>query len=207
MCDECSTCQEAALKGHIKCLKFLHENNYDEWTWKTTANAAKGGYLECLRYAYTNGCKWNFWTTAWAAGEGNLKCLIYAHEHGCDWDWRTTKWAAGNGELLCLIYAVKFKCDWNIVAPACAALEGRLKCLKFFVSIGFDISQIYEEIFENAQKCKFIEVVNFLKLMECSRILPVTTIGVVLSDKFDVYIGPLLDIKSKLVGLVDGYKK
>ena len=50
-------CCNAALNGHLECLKYAHENDcsWDKWTCN---NALFNNHLDCLRYAYENGCEW-----------------------------------------------------------------------------------------------------------------------------------------------------
>ena len=45
--------------------------------------AAKNGHLKCLKYAHEEGCPWGRWTCQNAARGGHLECLKYAHENGC----------------------------------------------------------------------------------------------------------------------------
>ncbi len=54
-CNNCKDMKEAAIKGHLKCLKFLHKNGC-EWGVGVCKNAAENGHLECLKYAHENGC-------------------------------------------------------------------------------------------------------------------------------------------------------
>ena len=55
------------------------------------------GNLDCLRYAYENGCEWDSLITSIAAKFGQFECLKFAHEHGCPWDLYTTLRAAEGG--------------------------------------------------------------------------------------------------------------
>ena len=67
-------CKTAAEKGDLESYAW------NEWT---CANAALNGHLDCLRYAHENGCPWNEVTILFAAENGHLNCLRYAHENGC----------------------------------------------------------------------------------------------------------------------------
>ena len=52
-------CANAAKNGHIKCLELLHEEEmrWDEQTCVCAAECAlKYNQVECLKYAYENGC-------------------------------------------------------------------------------------------------------------------------------------------------------
>ena len=48
-------CAISALAGNIECLKYFHTIGY-EWDENTCKNAVKNNHLECLIYAYENGC-------------------------------------------------------------------------------------------------------------------------------------------------------
>jgi hypothetical protein len=77
-----TACVEAAKNGYLNCLKYIHENGY-EWTKETCTEAASNGHLDCLMYAHENGCEWTSQTCTEAASNGHLNCLMYAHENGC----------------------------------------------------------------------------------------------------------------------------
>ena len=70
----------AALKGHLGCLKYAHQNGC-KWHRETIASAAVWGNLECLRYVHKNGCKWDSYATWGAARNGHLECLKYVYEN------------------------------------------------------------------------------------------------------------------------------
>ena len=53
------------------------------WDKSTCNSAALNGHLNCLKYAHENGCSWDKWTCHWAAERGHLDCLKYLHENGC----------------------------------------------------------------------------------------------------------------------------
>ncbi len=76
-------------------------------------SSCAAGSLECLKYAYENGCSWDKETYSSAARRGSLECLKYAHENGCPWDENTCSCAAENGHLECLKYAQENGCQPN----------------------------------------------------------------------------------------------
>ena len=82
-CEECKETYQAALKGHLDCLKYLHENEC-HWDDYTCSSAAWNGHLECLKYAHENGCKWDEVTVTNAIINGHLECLKYAYKNGCE---------------------------------------------------------------------------------------------------------------------------
>jgi hypothetical protein len=128
--EQCETTNEAAKKGHLECLKYLHENGRP-WDADTCECAAENGHIECLKYAHKNGCKWNANTCAYAAENGNLECLRYAHENGCKWNANTCTYAALNGQLECVKYAHENGCPWNAKTCSWTAERGQLECLKY----------------------------------------------------------------------------
>ena len=46
---------EAAVNGHLECLKYVHTKGCP-WDEETCRVAARGGHLECLKYLHENGC-------------------------------------------------------------------------------------------------------------------------------------------------------
>ena len=113
-CGSCNTTHNAAGKGHLDCLKYLHQNG-KRWDTKTTGYAANRGHLKCLEYAHENGAPWSMETTMEAAMNGHFACLQYAHEHWSEvssgpkgpapWDPETTGFAALLDSVDCLRYA------------------------------------------------------------------------------------------------------
>ncbi len=81
-CNNCKNTIDSAIKGHLKCLKFLHKNGC-EWSEGVCSESSKYGHLECLKYAHENGCKWNEWTCMEAARKGHFECLKYACDNKC----------------------------------------------------------------------------------------------------------------------------
>jgi hypothetical protein len=68
--------------------------------------AAKGGFLEVLRWARQNGCPWDEWTCTRAAEGGFLEMLQWAHENGCPWDKDTWDYA----DPRCRTYLIERGC-------------------------------------------------------------------------------------------------
>jgi len=91
-CEDCKNTQDAARKGHLECLVYAYTNGCP-WDERTCELAARNGHLDCLEYAHTNGCKWDAWTCMLAAENGHLKCLQYAHDNGCPRDEYTCAYA------------------------------------------------------------------------------------------------------------------
>jgi hypothetical protein len=109
-------CDNAAMRGSVRLLKWTRENNLD-WSVMMCHIAAIKGHLPVLQYVHENGCPWDGHTCSCAAVNGELTALKYLHENGCPWDWGTCYYAADYKRWDCLQYAVDNKCDkWEIYA-------------------------------------------------------------------------------------------
>jgi hypothetical protein len=109
-------CDNAAMRGSVRLLKWTRENNLD-WSVMMCHIAAIKGHLPVLQYVHENGCPWDGHTCSCAAVNGELPALKYLHENGCPWDWGTCYYAADYKRWDCLQYAVDNKCDkWEIYA-------------------------------------------------------------------------------------------
>lgn len=121
----------AARYGHLNILKWLHTNNtkhiqritydhlswlperitYDQLSWlpeghrslyeNVCSYAARGGHLQILKWAKSNGYKWcKYEICKDAAYSGNIEMIKWLREHNnCSWDSRTCDDAAKNGHL------------------------------------------------------------------------------------------------------------
>jgi hypothetical protein len=127
---DANTCSTAARGGHLHCLQYAHEHGCP-WDKRTCDSAAYGGHLQCLQYAYENGCPWDEYTCTSAAQGGRLHCLQHLHEQGCPWDEYTCSKAAEGGHLDCLQYVHQQGCPWNEDTCSAAAQQGHLKCLHY----------------------------------------------------------------------------
>ena len=105
--------QEAAAKGQLEVLQWLHANGCP-WNRSTCSGAAGGGHLKAMQWLIANGCPWNADTCAWAAKGGHLEVLQWARENGCPWDNLTCCWAIQYGHIELLNWAVANGCPQNI---------------------------------------------------------------------------------------------
>jgi ankyrin repeat protein len=85
------SCRNAARNGHLKCLKYLHEDVKALWDWETANWAALNGHLHILEYLVEREYdQYDEYACAWAAEYGHLQCLKYLHEVAkAPWDWET----------------------------------------------------------------------------------------------------------------------
>ncbi|CAN0366644.1 unnamed protein product, partial [Pylaiella littoralis] len=72
----------AAKVGRLDLLKCAHDMDcgYDE---KTITNAAAGGHIDVLNFAYDNRYPWERWANAAAAGNGQVQALEWLDHRGC----------------------------------------------------------------------------------------------------------------------------
>ena len=117
VCEQCQYAEspilEAALNGHLDCMKWAHTQGLP-WIENTTFYAAQGGNVSILRYAHENGCSMPAEVTQIAAAMNHLECLRYAHENGCPWHPLTTVEAIREKKsMACLRYAVDHGCPWH----------------------------------------------------------------------------------------------
>ncbi|ATZ81196.1 ankyrin repeat domain-containing protein [Bodo saltans virus] len=160
---KCKDCTNAASKGHLECLKYLHENDCP-WDEETCEYAASKGHLECLKYAHENGCPCDINTCLNAAYYGQLECLKYAHENGCPWNANTCLYAAQNGHLECLKYAHDNGCPWNKWTCEIAAQNGHLECLKYLHENGCHWSK---DTYRFAKRNGHLECVQYARENGC----------------------------------------
>ena len=118
-------CADAALEGHLECLKYLREEvkaPWDSWTAYFAAQkshlhileylverkfdhygvcacvyAAMNGHLECLKYLHeTAKALWNDWSVYHAHKNNHPECLQYLLDNNCP---LPPRWRYEGGEL------------------------------------------------------------------------------------------------------------
>jgi hypothetical protein len=127
-----ATCSFAAMNGHLPALKYLHENGCP-WDMDTCSSAARNGHLPALKYLHENGCPWDYNTCSSAALHGHLPVLQYLHENGCPWDHITCQRAASFGHWHVLKYLHENGCPWDVYTCKYAAHHKHWDCLKYAV--------------------------------------------------------------------------
>jgi hypothetical protein len=75
-------CDNAAMRGSVRLLKWTRENNLD-WSAHTCFLAAQYGHLSALKYLHENGCPWDWYTCKYAATYKRWDCLQYAVDNKC----------------------------------------------------------------------------------------------------------------------------
>ena len=77
-----NVCDDAAMRGSVRLLKWMRENNLD-WSTYTCSYAAEHGRLPALKYLHENGCPWYQLTCSLAASYKRWDCLQYAVDNKC----------------------------------------------------------------------------------------------------------------------------
>ena len=75
-------CDDAALRGSVRLLKWARENNI-AWSVRMCCCAAQYGHLPALKYLHENGCPWDDDTCVCAAVYKHWDCLQYAVDNKC----------------------------------------------------------------------------------------------------------------------------
>ena len=93
--------------GWLDSLKFAHEVIHLPWDSLTFLNAASKGHIDCIKYAFENGCKLSYTATFAAARGGHIECLKYLVENGCEVVFGAVEIAIGNHNFTCLKYIIE----------------------------------------------------------------------------------------------------
>ena len=80
-------CSYAAMRGSVRLLKWTRVNKTADWSASTCSNAAGKGHLPALKYLHENGCPWGWSTCNYAAHNKHWDCLQYAVDNKCP-DWK-----------------------------------------------------------------------------------------------------------------------
>jgi len=107
-----TACANAALHGHLECLKYLREEAKAPWDWATAKFAAENGHLHILKYLVERKYE-HFYAGACcsAASKGHLDCLKFLHETAkVPWDSYAVRSAHTNNYPECLQYLLDNDC-------------------------------------------------------------------------------------------------
>jgi hypothetical protein len=141
-------CSQAAKGGHLHVLQHVRSVAAPigpfPWDGRTLHDAALGGFLEVVQWAYENGCRWNSSEEAQeicaaAAYSGSLDLLQYLRSLECPWSRTTCHAAALGGQLEVLRWADGQSCAWNLgTITYCAAAAGAPHVIEWARSQGHD---------------------------------------------------------------------
>ena len=107
-----NACANAALKGHLEVLKYLHEEAKAPWEWCTANWAAENGHLHILEYLVERKYdKYGVCACMLAAESGHLDCLKYLHETAkAPWNKEAVREAHENNHPECVQYLLNNNC-------------------------------------------------------------------------------------------------
>ena len=105
-------CADAALEGHLECLKYLREEVKAPWDFWTGTLAAQNGHLHILEYLVEREFdEYDEFSCESAAKFGHLDCLKYLHETAkAPWTSRAVRWAHENKHPECVQYLLYNDC-------------------------------------------------------------------------------------------------
>mgnify|MGYP001099855862 FL=1 len=164
--------QIAAERGHIDCLKFLHEQD-SPWTHTALINAAEYGHLNCLKYGYEHGIQFPNNIINVIAHTEHIDCLKYVIDNGCEITDNCIIIAIQNdklnmlkcmfeygfvmsetfadvairhGKYYCLKFLYEHGCMWSNYGIEIAVNNGQFGCLKYICNSQEQMHPYYEEI-------------------------------------------------------------
>ena len=74
----------AVENGHLHILEYLVERKYDEFTEEACLWPAKYGHLDCLKFLHeTAKAPWNSWAVGWAHENNHPECVQYLLDNNC----------------------------------------------------------------------------------------------------------------------------
>jgi len=109
-------CAEAAVNGHLECLKYLREEVKAPWDDLTASWAALKGHLHILEYLVERKYdKYSVSACELAARNGHFDCLKYLRETAkAPWDMRAVRYAHENNQTECVQYLLDKRCPLPI---------------------------------------------------------------------------------------------
>jgi hypothetical protein len=129
----------AALHGHIPIVQWIHQQHPIDTPWIYTArNAAEGGHLDLLQWAYANGCPLDDWVTCKAAAIGRLDIIQWARSQDCPWDEYTPRYAAKEGHLHVVEWVMANGCPRSKSLLESAATNGHLPVVRWAHENGYE---------------------------------------------------------------------
>lgn len=131
-----------------------------KWNKDSCNHSAAKGHLECLKFAYENGCEINDFMYMYISDTDNIECLKYLHEIGWEWDERATKYAISVDNLDFFIYMYENGCKIHDNLLKVSASGGKIDTLKYLYNLdyNFDKSDLIIDVVEGNN----LECVKFL---------------------------------------------
>jgi hypothetical protein len=158
------TCSNAAKYGHLKLLKWLHEQGCP-WNSNTFQFAAYFGNLEMLEWLYQMKCPWGTMTFSQAAESEDLNLLKWLYERKCPWDGLTFSIAVSSGNLEMVEWLHEQKCPSSTQSVLrIAAGTGDLALVKWIVHRGYPTN---EYACASAADNGHLEILKWLREQGC----------------------------------------
>ena len=131
---DADACANAALYGHLECLKYLHEEAKAPWDSWTASWAAENGHLHILEYLVERKYdKYDVDACWYAAMKGHSDCLKYLHETAkAPWSSEAVRVAHEYEHTECVQYCL----DNNCPLPLEWRYEGGTLYDEFYQSVG-----------------------------------------------------------------------
>jgi len=138
--DQAWFCWQVTTTNKLELLKWAREVKQCEWDAKTINKAARKGYLEMLKYCFSNGCPCDEEESCiQAAAGGHLDCVRFLFDKvkpSRDTEKDSAIHATIGGHMEILKYFVEERKIPEVVKVSCvtnAAMYGRLDCLNYLV--------------------------------------------------------------------------
>jgi hypothetical protein len=121
-CDA-EACAEAAARGHLEIVRFLHESGCP-WDVDTICvRAAESGHIELLQYLQQQGCVFTAGAMTAAAALGHLQTCKILRAQQCPWDTIACRYAALNSHVETLRWLHEQGCPWDVQAVRLVAAK------------------------------------------------------------------------------------
>ena len=174
---------QAAVDGRVECLQHFFKSSIDEYT---TMFACRGGHLRCLKYAHEQGADVRANAAILAAGGGYLNCLKYVTENaglgealGANEVTRVAMAAVHHGDLDMLQYVCKMFVHFRFDAEFCvaAAANGDVLALKLLVDLGCPIDERAEAAARSGSTAGHESCLDFIQTRDLDVYPPSRTIS------------------------------
>lgn len=134
----------ALQRGHINCVKYLHEQHnyrYDDFPIDACSVASRYNQLDCLIYLCDYGYKLSVMAIEKAVMYGSLECLLYMYSKGMRGGANICTIAAEHGQIACLKYLHSNGHKIDVEVIEASARYGHTDCLKYALQCSHDIGR------------------------------------------------------------------
>ena len=145
----------AAFHGHLECLMYLYITSikwYDGCNWNaaTCSSAAAKGHINCLKFAYKNGCPISEYAFENAVEYGQIECLRYLFKineycHNIEDQKIMYAKAAKYGHIKCIELLHEEEMCWDqqtcVCAAECALKYNQVECLSMLMKMDAHIQK------------------------------------------------------------------